>query len=171
MAWRNEVIPLIRVLINDLDSPYSYTDRRLEQLAVVAAHIIKNEVPLDYTYTITIATRSISPDPKANNDTGFINLIAIKSSCLVDISTFRTEALRAGIKAKLGPGSLDTVGRLPGFKTLLEEGPCKSYEELKKQWIFGNGHIARVILSPFVSNEFDPTSLGSDMGNIERMLD
>ena len=171
MTWRNEVIPLIRVLISDLDSPYTYTDRRLEQLAVVSAHIVNGEVPLNRTYTVSIAQRTISPDPTSVSDDAFINLIALKSACLCDWSTYRTEILRSGIKAKLGPATLETMNRLPGFTALISKGPCESYSELKMQWAFGGGNAAKVILSPFVSNEYDPANLGTGESMISRMFD
>lgn len=170
MAWQDEVLIFIRVLISDLDEPYTYSDNRLTQLAVVSAHIVKNEVPLNYSYSVTISTNTITPDPTTNNDTAFMNLISLKSACLADWSIYRTEALRSGIKAKLGPGTFETVQRLPGFAELINSGPCASYEKLKMQWSFGGASAARVILSPFVSNDFDPTSLGNYGGGIERML-
>jgi hypothetical protein len=65
---------------------------------------------------------------------------------------------------------LETVERLPGFQTLLDKGPCALYEEMKMQISFGNASICRIILSPFVSNDFDPEELagGGDYGRSTR---
>ena len=167
MAWQQQVIPIVRVLLNDVTSPHTMTDQRLEQLCAVSAHIVVSELYTNFDYKINIAARTISPDPYTSEDTAFMNLMSLKAACISDISSFRTEVARAGIKAKLGPAVLETVERLPGFRTLLAKGPCALYDELKQQIAFGNADLCKVVLSPFVSNSFDPDDLGG-WGNIGR---
>ena len=169
-VWQDQVIPIVRVLLNDLVSPYTLSDRRLEQLCAVSAHLVSSELYTVYEYSVNIAARTISPDPYVSDDRAFINLIALKAACIADISTFRSEALRAGLKAKLGPATLETVERIPAFKTLLDQGPCALYEEMKMQISFGESSVCRVILSPFVSNDFDPTGM-SGFAQASRMFD
>ena len=167
LVWQDQVIPIVRVLLNDMTSPHTLSDRRLEQLCAVAAHMVTSEIYTVFTYSVNIAARTISPDPYTSEDSAFINLMSLKAACIADMSTFRQEALRAGIKAKLGPATLETVERLPGFKILLDKGPCALYEELKMQISFGDASVCRIILSPFVSNTFDPDDL-KNYGNIGR---
>ena len=60
-----------------------------------------------------------------------MNLTVLKAACLADLSTYRTKAAMAGLKARCGPAVLETLEYTKGFKELLEFGPCKAYEELK----------------------------------------
>lgn len=180
-SWQDELIPMLRALINDLDcSSYTYSDDRLEQLLIVGARYVAQEIPFSTTYTVNVSDREISPDPTVTatrNDT-FSNFIVLKAACLTDWSTFRTKALLAGITAKCGPASIATLSHLDGFKELVEKGPCAAYEKLKEEYAYGNTNVIHAVLSPFISNDFDPESLtqyytpsdrnGDDLGNFYR---
>ncbi len=153
---------MMRVLIDDSDpATYSYTDTRIEQILVVAAQYVQHEISFTTTYTIDIGTPDITPDPTvtATKDDPFTNFTVLKAACLTDWSTFRQKALISGVKARCGPVILETLKHMDGFKTLLEEGPCAAYEELKKDWQYGNVNVIKAILSPFVGNSFDPRSI------------
>ncbi len=156
---------MLRILVNDMDDTPVYSDSRMEQMLVVAAMYVNTEISFDYDYTINITTPDISPDPTGNGDDAFTNFTVLKAACLTDQSTFRTKALAAGVKAKCGPAVLETLKHLDGFKQLLEVGPCAAYTELKKQWTFGNARLIYAILSPFTSNNFDPSSLSTMLPN------
>ena len=160
MAWPDVTISMLRVLINDLDGPtYEYSDDRLMQTLVVAAQLVNQEIDFSTTYTINVPRVTISPDPTAVPDDAFTNFITLKAACFMDMSTFRTKATIAGLKAKCGPAVLETVEHLKGFKELLTLGPCAAYKTLKTEWTFGNAQVVEAILSPFVSNNFDPQNL------------
>jgi hypothetical protein len=167
MAWQDTMIMMLRHLINDLNdesSSTTYTDGRLEETLVVAANIVKHEISFNTTYTVHVPSVTISPDPTASStedNDAFVNFTVLKAACVMDWSLYRTKALVAGIRAKCGPAVLETLKHLDGFKELLSGGPCAAYEKLKDQWVFGNGNICRAILSPFVSNNFDPDNLGT----------
>jgi hypothetical protein len=125
--------------------------------------LVTQEIAFDTTYTITISTTGISPDPTDNtnaNSIAFQNFIVLKAACLADQSTLRTKALAAGVTAKLGPASISTNSNLRGFEILFNEGPCSAYSSLKWEYEMGNAKAIRAILSPFVGNTFDPQSLG-----------
>ena len=160
MAWQNELVPLLRNIINDVDEDnYTYTDARLEELLVVSAQlVIVDIVNLPTTYTVDVTQYSISPDPTSTRDDAFINFVVLKAACLTDQGLYRSKALAAGIRARCGPASIDTMKHIDGFRDLITFGPCKAYETLKKDYMFGNPNIAAV-LSPFVSNDFDPSAL------------
>lgn len=159
-VWTDEIIPALRILINDLGATLTYSDARLEEVCCVAAKMILSEnISLGYEYSIIISTHTITPDPVSNNDVFFQNLILLKSACIVDQGNLRTKSGLANISAKMGPASLDTKGHLEGFIKILEMGPCKAYDQLKFEHMFGNSSICKVILSPFVSNVFDPQNL------------
>ena len=142
LMWQDQVIPIVRVLLNDLTSPFEFSDRRLEQLCAVAAHLVTSELYTNFVYKVNIAAREIDPDPYISEDSAFINLMSLKAACIADVSTYRQEAMRSGIKSRLGPAWLETVDRLPGFKTLLDKGPCALYDEMKCKLV--------LVMPPFV---------------------
>jgi len=164
MAWQTDLVTMLRNVIFDVDSTnYTYTDNRLKEMLVVSSHLVTQEIAFDTTYTITISTTGISPDPTDSTDANsiaFQNFIVLKAACLADQSTLRTKALAAGVTAKLGPASISTNSNLRGFEILFNEGPCSAYSSLKWEYEMGNAKAIRAILSPFVGNTFDPESLG-----------
>ena len=64
--------------------------------------------------------------------------------------------------------SLQSSGRTGGYgaqlAVLINEGPCKSFEELKKAYNFSyeGKKIIRAVMSPFVSNDYIPTDSSDD---------
>lgn len=162
MAWHIQMVPVLRVLINDYgdeNTTQIYSDTRLEEILVVAAMYTQQENDFATTYTIVFSPASITPDPVDSGDTAFVNLTVMKAACLSDQGTFRTKAVAAGISARCGPVSLNTISHLDGFKELLTIGPCAAYAAMKKDLMFDSGAMCRAILSPFTSNNFDPESL------------
>lgn len=159
MAWQDEMIPMLRILINDFSSEPTYSDERLTDLIITSAYLVNNEANITTDYNISMSLKTISPDPINIDDDLFVSLVMLKAACLADQSTFRTKALLEGVKAAMGPASLTVAGHLAGFKTLLELGPCKAFEDLKLQAAFSMGLNVRAILSPFVGNKFDPSIL------------
>ena len=172
MAWQDELMPMLRVLINDPrltdnDQTCEFSEDRLEELMIVAAKLVNQELSFDTTYTISISAGTISPDPAVGTtaeSAAFSNLWVLRAACIVDTGTLRTKAASAGILAKCGPVRLDTLRHLDGYKTLINIGPCASYQEMKDNWMFGNGNICKAILSPFISNDFDPQNLSGNGG-------
>lgn len=161
MAWQQTMVTMLRALVNDLDCT-DFTNERLEQLLVVSAHYVNQEIDFNRNYTINITSPDVDPDPTtisndSNND-AFINFVVLKAACLADWSTYRQKALVAGVKAKCGPAVLETMDHVKGFRDLIEMGPCKAYETLKWEHEMGNFTV-KAVLSPFISNDFDPHSL------------
>jgi hypothetical protein len=156
MAWQQEILTLVRVLVNDLSSDPQYTDDQILQSVVVSATYVQYDISLDTKYAIDISNISISPDPTVSKDDIFVSLIGLRTACLLDQSTFRTKAALEGIRAALGPTSLAVQNHLSGFRQILEHGPCKTYADLVEHWDVQNATAIAAILSPFVGNKFDP---------------
>ena len=155
MAWQDTAIPILRTLLNDAGcGESSYTETRLEELCIAAAHFNVQELPFSTSYTVSIPNVTISPDPES--DVEFINFMVLRGACIADQGLFRERALLAGLEARCGPAILRTMQHVTGFQTLLVEGPCKAFQELKDSFIFGNTDVIRAVLSPFVGNEFQP---------------
>jgi len=160
MSWQIEIPIIVRTLINDVGDQLVYSDERLLQVIAVAAKYVQFDVVLDHAYSVDVANNAISPDPTVDRDEIFISLVSLKAACIVDQSTFRTKAAMEGIRASLGPASLNVSGSLSGLKTILDQGPCALYEELTSHWDVKDATAVRAILSPFVGNNFDPSRLG-----------
>lgn len=166
MAWQEEITVVIRSLINDWCEPGSnptYSDYRIQQLSVVAAQYVLQEVNINNTYVVDVVNIEITPDPTApeSRDNDFISFIGLKAACMLDQSTFRTKAASEGLRAALGPASLSVSGTLGGYKDIINMGPCKLYDQLVLDYNIGNASAVRAIFSPFVGNGFDPQNLTS----------
>lgn len=160
MAWQDEAIPMLRVLINDFDAEPRYTDSRLTDILVAAAFIVNQEVQFETEYTVTMSVKTISPDPTTEGDDYYLSMVILKGACIADQSTYRTKALLEGVRAALGPATLAIAGNLNGFAKILEIGACSTYEQLRDNASFGTNALnVRAILSPFVGNKFDPSIL------------
>lgn len=158
---------MVRAFINDLDeSDYEFTDERLEQLISVAAKLVNMD--LEKTYTINVTSPAITPDPVTELDEIFVNLLVLKSACMIDHGNMRVKAALAGLTAKAGPASISVGGEhFKALQTIVEQGPCKMYAEVLKDYKFGSGVIGHAIMGPFISNTFDPNNLSyfnSDYG-------
>lgn len=158
MAWLQEATEILRILINDLSDDPTYTDNTLEQTLLVAARYVVQDVTLSTSYNVDFLGSLISPDP--SDDDIFLNFIMLKAACLTNTWQFNTKALTEGLSAKCGPSTITVKANSDIVLALLREGPCKAYEELVTQNNFGNTQIIRGILSPFISNQFQPDDQG-----------
>jgi hypothetical protein len=156
MSWNIEMPIIVRTLINDIGQTPVYSDERIRQVIAVAAKYVQFDVVLEHQYSIDVANPNITPDPTADRDEIFISLVSLKAACIIDQSTFRTKAAMEGIKAALGPASLTVAGQSAAWNIILEKGPCALYEELTSHWDVKDASAVRAVLSPFVSNRFDP---------------
>ena len=73
MPWKIDLVLMFRSLIGDLDNA-KFTDERLKQILTVGAYNVVNDADFSNTYTVDVASVSISPDPISENDTDFTPL-------------------------------------------------------------------------------------------------
>lgn len=159
LLWQSSAILILRGLINDFSTTPTYTDNRLLDILLIAALQVKKEYIFDTSYTINITKGTISPDP--SSDETFLYLVPLKAACIIDRGNLRIAAMTAGLEAKCGPAVMKTMNRMDGFKTLMEVGYCKAYEEAKFQLQLGNTRHLKGILSPFINDVFDPSETGN----------
>ena len=154
MAWTDDMPTIVRYLVNDVDSNnYTYPNGRIKQTIVVAAQLVLNEIDFDKTYTVTVSTSGISPDPTAaTKDDAFINLVSLKSACLIASSELRTKSLDA-VRVSDGSSSIDAGGVLRGFEAL-SKSMCQRYESAKLEYKAGNSVAGQAILTPYESPNF-----------------
>lgn len=137
MAWQDEMTMILRVMVNDLDTPYKYTDDRLETVIVAATGMVQFDASYKFTqnYIGDITVPSITPDPtdRVNNtrDDNFVTLTLLKSACFIDNSAAREAARKGGISIREWNTSIDTRGVFAAFQQILEgdEGWCKKYAD------------------------------------------
>jgi len=163
MAWDTVLVNMLRIIIDDFDegSP-TYSDDRLQQILVVAAQYVNQEISFDTSYTVNINSPNISPDPTSSSsrDDAFANFVVLKAACIINQSALRAAAISSGVKAKCGPVEIQTAANSSaGYELLIREGPCKTYNTLKWEYEVGNANGIHAIFSPFVSNSFDPRNL------------
>lgn len=151
MAWQTEITRIVRAIINDLSEPYTHCGGRLEELIVIAAQLTKNEVDFDVVYTTNIGTVSISPDPTltASRDDNFINLIALKASCLILTGELKL-AGASNIRVTDAGASVDLGGQYLSLKDLAGR-ICGDYMAAKTAYKMGNLSGMKVILTPYTA--------------------
>jgi hypothetical protein len=159
MSWDSEIMMMVRTLINDLNTPYEFSDDRIKQVITVAGKYVKFDVNLSNTYTIDVVNPEISPDPTSLNDDFFISLVSLKAACIIDQGTYRTKAALEGIRTALGPANISIAGSMSGWQGIIDNGACGLYQEISHNWDIKNATAIRAILSPFVGNKFDPRYL------------
>lgn len=147
MVWTTSLVLMVRYLINDIDS-VAYTDARLKQSIVISAQLSSFDVSFDKTYTIDIDAVTITPDPfDGTQDSGFINLIALRSALLI----FSNEAKLAsslGLRVTDGPSTIDISGRLSSALRLLDSARG-AYEKAKVDYVIGNARGFQAITTPY----------------------
>lgn len=150
MSWQGQMSTILRYLINDVDSSkYTYSDHRIETTLLVASQLVTLEVDLANDYTINVETCTLSPDPTetATRDDGFINLVCLKSACVIVGSEIRSEASNA-IAIKDGPSSIDLRGVTSTLSVLYKE-LCARYEKTLLDYKTGNSVGGQSILGPY----------------------
>ena len=149
MSWQTEMVPLVRVLINDITTPVTYTDERLESLIVTSAQLVSMSVEFDYSYSMNIAAGTISPDPTINRDDPFINLVSLYSAWIISLGEAKAGAAMA-IRVVDGPSTVD-ASQSSKDKMALSQLMKKYYEHAKAQYIMGNSRAAQAILTPYTT--------------------
>ena len=114
--WQAEMITLLRVLVDDLSSPYTYTDGRMTQVLAVAAQLVTAELNFPYDFQVNIQALTITPNPTdrtGTRDDNFINLVCIKAACLIERGESR-RSVGQSIAIRDGSSSIDLRGSMDG---------------------------------------------------------
>jgi hypothetical protein len=157
--WQTEMIVILRHMINDIVTPYKFTDQRLEELILVAAQFAQDDITFKQSYALNFDELSLTPDPTASatRDDSFINLTLLKAACMVDGSNLRMAAGQA-IDIKDGSSSISLRGALAGRLAVYKEGWCKDYTQSKFEFEAGNvGAAGAIVLSPYRTNSGYPS--------------
>lgn len=154
MAWDETATQVLRVLLDDLGDTPRYTDAKLLDVLMVAAMQLYQELEFATEYAISVPNETITPDPE--DDAPFMNLVTLKSACIVNRSELLIAANRA-IYVKDGAASVDLRGVPENKLKVLEKGWCAAYQDAKDDYYRDYNGISRtgattagaVIIGPF----------------------
>lgn len=147
MSWQTEMTTLLRYVINDTDvSSQEYADSRLQSLIVTAAQLTQGVVDFPRNYTIDISSTEISPDPTSSNDNGFVNLVILKSACLLAAGDYRASSNK-GVVIKDGPSAIDARGLIAAKKDIMDTA-CEKYSQAELEFRLGNSNAGEAIIGP-----------------------
>lgn len=149
MAWQDEATIMLRLLIDDMDEPYVYSDARLEQLLGLAARFVVNDADghFDYNYVVEM-TPDVTITPEPTEDV-FIDLVVLRAGCLIDLGEARQAAKKAGFSIREFTSTIDTKALADARIKILQIGTCKTYEDALYQLQSGQYTSGHAILSPF----------------------
>lgn len=153
MAWDTEMVGLLRVYINDMDTPYRFSDVRLKQVLVAAAKIVLFDTASSgfaTEYTASLTDLTIIPDPITEvPDENFENLTVLKAGCFIDNGEMRTAVRKSGLAVKEFSSSFDTKNIADARIKVLELGWCKTYDDSLFSYLAGNAAVGQAIIGPF----------------------
>ena len=151
MAWNTEMVRIVRTLVGDLSSTPTYDDARLEEAILVNAQLVQMDVDFPNSYTVDVDELLLTPDPTdrsgGTRDDSFINLVCLKTACMITLSELRTAAGQS-IAIKDGDSSIDLRGTLQGRVEVIKHSWCKEYENAKLEYVAGNRVPGRAIVGP-----------------------
>lgn len=155
MSWQTKIVTYVRGITNDFGPTATNSDEKLEQLIVIAAMMVTEEVSFSATYLMDVEEISITPDPSL--DVPFINLVSMKVACMLARADQKNRA-RQAYSIKDGPSNID--GRTPAEQTTKwADTICKDYSEALIQYKLGDLQPGKAILSPYNWNN-DSSAIG-----------
>ena len=154
MSWQTEMTQIVRVLVNDIDST-EFSDSRIQQLILICAPMVEQQVDFDVDYDIDIVGSSISPDPTDDTrDQNFINLVSLKSACLLYNSKVESNDGRS--RSVKDAWTSITVGDNSKNVTKNSDMICEQYEQAKRDYTSGDSRSGRAILGPITNDNVYP---------------
>jgi hypothetical protein len=144
------LIQRLRFVINDITSPYTYTDYQLSVYIAIAAVAVASEIELGYTFTIDTDTPDITPDPVTGvgNTIAIANLFILKAACMLSQSELRKDAARYGVKIRDHLTAYDGTAGLQG-KSETSKTFCDMYIDTRWDFEKGNSSAGYAVVGPF----------------------
>jgi len=148
MSWQVEFPLIIRYMINDIDTPQTYADARLQELALISALRTNAEISFPHNYVVDIVGSGLSPDPTLDpRDDNFISLVTLNAAYTLAYSEAKMSAGQ-GIAIKDGSSSIDLKG-VAQYKFSIAQDLKQQYDDAKLAYQAGNHIVGSAILSPF----------------------
>lgn len=158
MAWQNEMVVVLRHIIDDLDpTNYRFSDSRLEETLLASTYILQADVEFLNSYQVNVDEGSLIPDPTTSTpkDDDFIALCTVQAGIILYRSMIKTYSFQS-ISIRDGASSLDTRGIVQGLKIVYED-LVKRLDHMILMYKTGKYGFGKSILGPY--------SPGSDTAN------
>jgi len=147
MTWQNEMVRIVRYLVNDLTAT-TYSDSRLEETILVAAQLQSSAIDFTNSYTIDVDSLILSPDPTANTkDDWFINIVCVKAASIILDSEAKTLSAQA-YRIKDGPSSIDVTTAYNAAKQLADDMTDK-LAYMIMNYKAGSSPAGHAVLTPY----------------------
>ena len=150
--WSDEMVLILRNLINDDGTTQTYTDTRLMESLLAAAQIVTFEVSFPTTYSVDFDEYSISPDPTdtrgGTRDNAFIALVVAKAACRIAMGEAKIAGGQA-ISVKDGSSAVD-LRDAAKYKQAQSKSFCDEYVAMKWEYqtsgsVSGFGNFSLII--------------------------
>lgn len=158
MAWENEMVLVLRHMIDDLDPDnYRFSDSRLEETILASTYILQTDVEFINAYQVNVDEGSLIPDPTTSTpkDDDFIALCTVQAAIILYRSIMKTYSLQS-ISIRDGASSLDTRGIVQNLKIIYQDLVAK-LDHMILMYKTGKYGFGKSILGPY--------SPGSDTAN------
>jgi hypothetical protein len=156
MAWDEEMVLIVRGLINDFEDPDTgdapvYSDDRLAQAILIAGQSVQTRVPFPINFVVDVVNGTITPDPTirgVSRDENFINLTTLKTACMVVGGEIR-QYTGQGISIRDGSSAI-SLSRNPASLKLMKETYCDEYENALYMFVTSGGFasVGEAIVGP-----------------------
>jgi len=145
MSWQDDSRNLLRTVCGDVGPVYEYDDSRLDDLILYAAKFVLTETFLTDTYTLTLSTGVITPDPVGDN--WFISLLVLKAWDILAKNEYRIASQKA-LVIRDGASTIDGKGVADNKKVIAEKA-AKDYSDAILTYNINQGSIGCAVMSPF----------------------
>lgn len=164
--WQAELTLITRVLSGDYNTPYTYSDERLQEIIIIAGMLTQLEVDLLHVYTFDSANMVMNPDPadpSNGKDYGACCLFPLKAACIIQLSSLKDKAKNAGINVRSDRESIDTRNSLDGDKFLINSphDVCQQFQDAVWKYKSGNYQAGYALLSPFSSANLSTSNVNT----------
>ena len=158
MAWQNEMVVVLRHIIDDLDpNNYTFSDSRLEETILASTYLLQVDMEFINAYQINVDEGSLIPDPTTTfpKDDDFIALCTIQAGIILYRSMMKTYSMKGFIISD-GPSSLDLSKVVSNLNTIYKD-LCDKFDHMVLMYKTGKYGFGKSILGPY--------SPGSDTAN------
>ncbi len=148
MSWQNEMIMCERYLINDVDSPLTYTDNRLQAMLVIAAGFVIPQFNFSQNFTSDANAMTITPDPTLTPtvDEWLVNFILYQAAIMMTRNELRS-ASNSAVSFKEFHTSVDMKDIYKSKKEILKDFQ-DVYEKMELQYRIGVRPAGSAIMTP-----------------------
>lgn len=151
MPWQDEMVDILRTMVND-GASVKYTDDRLQEVLVVSARLVTFDADFTATYACDRTNLSITPDPTTSlpRDESFIDLTTVRAAAILDQGSASIAAGQA-ILVQDGASKIDLRAAFKASLELMQKGWSAVYSTMLDNYLTvqqGGAHGV-AILSPF----------------------